>query len=90
MTCCTEGRPCPNRPVPNTHNGIKYLGLVTSLMGKGNGREGRKSEVEPRRRRRNTPGVGWTGNQPRMLDQHSGLVTSLGVGARVDIWDHLG
>ena len=33
MTCCTEGEPHPNQPVPNMHNVIKYLGLVTSLPG---------------------------------------------------------
>jgi hypothetical protein len=31
MTCCTEGDLCPNRPAPNTHNVIEYLGMVTSL-----------------------------------------------------------
>ena len=31
MTCCSEGEPYPNRPAPNTHNVIKYSGLVTSL-----------------------------------------------------------
>jgi hypothetical protein len=32
MTCCTEGGPYPNRPAPNTHNVIEYLGMVTSLV----------------------------------------------------------
>jgi len=45
----TEGEPCPNRPAPDTHNVIKYSGVVTSLReicGPGDSGDGDREKEE--------------------------------------------